>query len=99
MDKVGRKWTFLTNHGHVFLAVDSRSDALMKDIAKAVGITERATQMILADLVEDGYVEVTRVGRRNYYKVNASMHFRHPNEATKEVGALLDIFNEEMIES
>lgn len=94
-----RGWTFLTNHGHVFIAVNATPDALMKDIAKEVGITERAAQMILADLVVDGYIEVTRVGRRNHYKVNPNMHFRHPSEATQQVGMLLNIFSKVEIEA
>jgi predicted ArsR family transcriptional regulator len=94
-----RGWTFLTNHGHVFIAVNAAPDALMKDIAKEVGITERAAQMILADLVADGYIEVTRVGRRNHYKVNPDTYFRHPNEATQQVGMLLNIFSQTKVEA
>ena len=89
----------MTNHGHVFIAVNAAPDALMKDIAKEVGITERAAQMILSDLVTDGYIEVTRVGRRNHYKVNPEMYFRHPNEATQQVGMLLDIFSGAEVEA
>jgi DNA-binding MarR family transcriptional regulator len=39
----------------------------LRDIAEHVGITERAAQPIVLDLVEAGYVQRKRVGRRNHY--------------------------------
>jgi predicted transcriptional regulator len=62
-------------------------------VAQAVGITERSAQAILADLEEAGYVEISRVGRRNSYKVNPSLKFRHPSEAGKPISSLLKIFS------
>jgi len=67
-------WGFLTNHAHVLLCVarDPRSRA--RDIADRVGITERAAQRILADLIVEGYVTRTKVGRRNHYVVDTRGH-------------------------
>ena len=45
-------WTFLTNHGHVLLAVATSPDQRVSDIAAEVGITTRATLTILGDLEE-----------------------------------------------
>ena len=45
-------------------------DARLREISTDVGITERSVQTILNDLVADGYVERSRVGRRNHYAVN-----------------------------
>jgi predicted transcriptional regulator len=53
----------------------------MRDIAQAVGVTERAVQQIVRDLVDGGYVEKTKVGRRNRYRVVGSAHLRHTLEA------------------
>ncbi|WP_428842069.1 hypothetical protein [Pseudonocardia autotrophica] len=39
----------------------------MRDVATAVGVTERAVQMIVADLEAGGYLARTRIGRRNQY--------------------------------
>ena len=58
-------WTFLTNHAQVLLCLAETPDIRLRDVAERVGITERATQRILADLVEAGYVETARIGRRN----------------------------------
>jgi predicted transcriptional regulator len=85
-------WTFLSNHGHVLLAVASDPDARMRDIAERVGITERAAQLIIADLVDGGYLTRSRIGRRNAYVVNRHQPFRHPAEAAHEVDELIRIF-------
>jgi winged helix-turn-helix DNA-binding protein len=86
-------WGFLTNHAHVLLCVarDARSRA--RDIAEQVGITERAAQRILADLIADGYVTRTKVGRRNQYKVNPDGYLRHPLFRDLSVGPLIDVLN------
>jgi len=82
-------WTFLSNHGQVMLVIARDPDARIRDIAAAVGITERAAQRIVADLVEGGYVERTRVGRRNTYRVNEDAHMRHPLASRHSVGEML----------
>lgn len=85
-------WTFLTNHGHVLLAVAGSGDARVSDIATQVGITTRATLTILKDLETAGYLTRHRTGRRSHYTVDTHRHFRHPATATHEVGELLAIF-------
>ena len=90
--KPSREWTFLSNHGHVLVHLGRHPDARVRDIAAAVGITERSAQGILADLEASGYVTATRVGRRNNYTVNTALTFRHPSEAGKPISALLKIF-------
>ena len=84
-------WTFLTNHAHVLLCIADDPDARLRDIAARVGITERATQRIVAELVDAGYVTRRRVGRRNHYQVDPDVHFRHPIEEHVAVGALIDL--------
>jgi len=82
-------WTFLSNHGHVLVYVARHPEALITDIADAVGITARATQSILNDLVDAGYLLRTRVGRRNVYEVDGSQPLRHPIESEHKVGQLI----------
>ena len=88
----GLNWTFLSNHGHVLVHLSRYPDSLVREIAEAVGITERSTQAILADLQDAGYVKIIKKGRRNTYKVNTNRKFRHPSEATESIGSLLNIF-------
>ena len=86
------RWTFLTNHAHVLLCLAAAPNLPLRAVAARVGITERATQKIVADLARDGYLQVTRVGRRNSYAVDPHGPFRHPLERHKEVGALFRVF-------
>jgi hypothetical protein len=85
-------WTFLTNHGHVLLAVAADPDARINDIAAKVGITPRATLQILKDLDDGGYVHRSRDGRRTRYAIEPHRHFRHPATATREVDGLIGLF-------
>ena len=91
--EASREWTFLSNHGHVLIHLSRFPDSRVRDISETVGITERSTQAILSDLEDAGYVTITRVGRRNSYKVNSGAKFRHPSEASKPISALLKIFS------
>ena len=91
--EISREWTFLSNHGHVLIHLSRYPDSRVRDISDVVGITERSTQAILSDLEEAGYVTISRVGRRNSYKVNPGLKFRHPSEASKPISSLLKIFS------
>ena len=91
-DKPTHAWTFLSNHAHVLIFVLSNPDARLRDIADAVGITERFAHSVVGDLVDAGYLAVERQGRRNIYSVNESLTFRHPLESHVQVRELLDIF-------
>jgi len=88
------QWTFLSNHGHILVHLHNHPDSRVRDIAEAVGITERSALSILSDLEEDKYISVERIGRRNYYRILPNKNFRHPNEAQKPIGSLLKIFTE-----
>lgn len=84
-----RPWTFLTNHAHTLVCIAQDPGIRIQDIANRVGITLRAAQGIVGDLVAAGYVTRERVGRRNRYEVHADLPFRHPIERDHQVGALL----------
>lgn len=45
-------WTFFTNHSYVLLCIAEDPDALLREVAARVGITERAKQLIVAPLVK-----------------------------------------------
>lgn len=84
-----QEWTFLTNHAHVLLCVVRDPQARMRDIAEQVGVTERAAQRIVVDLVEAGYLERTREGRRNRYRLHAELPLRHPMDRDTDIGQLV----------
>jgi DNA-binding MarR family transcriptional regulator len=89
----GKSWRFVTNHTQVLLCIARDRNVRLRDVAETVGITERAAQRIVADLVEAGYVTRKRVGRRNHYSVNTEIRMRHPSQADHEVGELLDLLS------
>jgi predicted transcriptional regulator len=86
-------WVFLTNHAHVLLCVARDPDSRTRDIATRVGITERAAQRIVSELIAEGYLIRTKIGRRNRYDVNRHGHLRHPVFKDLEIGPLLDVLH------
>lgn len=85
------RWDFLTNHAHVLVCVARDPGVRLRDIAVAVGITERAAHRILSELVDEGYVLRERQGRRNRYQVKTELPLPHPLAREHEVGDLLDV--------
>lgn len=84
-------WTFITTHGLVLLAIARNPEIRLRDVADQVGITERAVQRILAELIEAGYLSRSRSGRRNVYELHRQVHLPHPTTRHQEVGALLAV--------
>ena len=74
---VDMTWTFLSNHGNVIVYIDGHRDARLREIADAMGITERATHKLVSELVDEGYLTRTRVGRCSESSVNSEKHLRH----------------------
>jgi predicted transcriptional regulator len=84
-----RGWTFLTNHAHVLICIATDPDLRLRDVASRVGITERAAQRILHDLIGAGYVTRLKMGRRNSYHLRLEQPMRHPIEETHAVRDLI----------
>jgi predicted ArsR family transcriptional regulator len=89
-----KTWRFLSNHTQVLLCLQRDQNARLRDIAQRVGITERAAQRIVADLIESGYVESERVGRRSHYRLNTDIAMRHPAQDGHEIGELLRLLRQ-----
>ena len=81
---------FLTNHALVLLCIAEDPGVRMRDIAAHVEITERAAQRIVADLVEAGYLDRERVGRRNRYTIRARL-LSLPARRDIELNSLLNV--------
>ena len=82
-------WTFLSNHGHILVCIARDPDIRVREIAQAVGITERAVQRILGELEEAGAISRQREGRRTHYAIHGDLPLRHPVEAEHSVDELL----------
>lgn len=83
------RWTFVTNHARALICVAEDPQIRLREVAQRIGITERAAQSLVNDLVDAGYVTRERVGRRNRYEVDASLPLRYAHDHRLEVGTLL----------
>lgn len=88
-----KSWTFLTNHTHVLVLLHNEPNLVLREVAKRVGITERAVQRIIADLERGKFIRREKVGRRNRYEVITDKSLRHPIESHRNIGDLLKIIN------
>jgi hypothetical protein len=70
---------------------DDRQGAGLRDIAGAVGITERTAHRIIGELVEDGYVIRRRNGSRNEYEVSPDGAIHDPVLGERWVGEILAV--------
>ncbi len=87
------QWTFLTNHFHIIVSLSRTPNSRIRDLSDEVGITQRAVQRILAELVEDNVLKVRKEGRRNHYTINRRRRLRHPLENKHSIGDLLEILS------
>jgi DNA-binding MarR family transcriptional regulator len=77
-DTPTRRWTFITNHAQVLLAVAQMPNVRVREIAAATDITERYAYRVLRDLEDAGYVERRRQGRCNLYRIHRELALGDP---------------------
>ena len=82
---------FLTNHGLALLCIAEDPEARMRDIAAIVEITERSAQRIVTDLIDAGYLDRQRVGRRNRYTIQANLPISLPAQRDIDLNSLLNV--------
>jgi hypothetical protein len=89
-----REWTFLTNHTSVLVCIARDPSVRLRDIAAAVGITERTVVSVVNDLTEAGYLVKAKDGRRTHYRIqrDAPMHesIGHGRTIGEVLGVLVD---------
>jgi DNA-binding MarR family transcriptional regulator len=90
-------FSFLTNHAQALLVIAHDPQIRMRDIAASLGLTERAAQRIVGELVESGYVSKTREGRRNSYVVRTDQSVPLSGERKLQVGDLLEVLGTQRI--
>ncbi|CAN5730625.1 MarR family transcriptional regulator [soil metagenome] len=84
-------WTFLSNHTHVLVCLASDPEMRLREVAEKVGITERAVQRIVGELVDYGVLTKEKSGRRNIYRIHSERPLRHPLESHRTVGSILSL--------
>ena len=85
------QWSFLTNHARAMLCIAHDPGLRLRDMADALGITERSAYAIVADLTRAGYVLKERDGRRNRYSIQRHMPLPDPTGRERTVGEVLNL--------
>ena len=85
------EWSFLTNHARALLFIAHDPEARLRDLAEAVGVTERTAYGIVVDLTAAGYVVKAKEGRRNRYSIQAHLPLRGAIVRERTVGEVLDV--------
>jgi DNA-binding IclR family transcriptional regulator len=85
-----RRWLLVSRHGLALLQIARNPTSSAREVAEAIGITERQAQRLLRDLLEAGYVRKRSSGRRNQYELVEGARMRHPMLADLGVRPLLD---------
>lgn len=83
-------WTFLSNHGRVFLYIAKNPNSTTETISREVGLSQRGVQKIIVDLEHEGYIAWHKEGRCNHYEVHTEMPMRHTLEHDHVIGEILN---------
>ena len=86
---MSERWTFLSHHAHVLIALARNPELTMDELAALEGITTRSVLNVLNDLVDQGYLAKSKQGRNNKYEINVGAPLRHPTNAHHTVGDLI----------
>ena len=90
-------WSFLTNHARVLVCIAHDPGMRLRDIATALGITERSAYSIVTDLTEGGYVVKHKDGRRNRYQIQPHLPLGEAVTQERTIGEVLDVLVESKI--
>ena len=88
-DEIDQDWTFFSNYAHVLVCLAQNPQALLREIADRVGVTERTAMRLITRLDDAGILKRVKQGRRNFYEIEIHKHLRHPLEAHCTIAQLL----------
>jgi len=71
-------WSLLSTQGHALFYIALCPDSKVKDIARAIGRTERQAWSIVRDLTSRDMIRLRKNGRRHHFSVNFEATFSHP---------------------
>jgi DNA-binding IclR family transcriptional regulator len=84
-------WSFLTNHARALVCIARDPGVRLRDIAAALGITERTAFGIVTDLTAAGYVVKGKDGRRNRYRIQNHLPLREAIAREQTIGEVLEV--------
>lgn len=74
-------WSLLSPQGHVLFYIALCPGSTMKDIARAVGRTERQIWSIIQNLKQQGILHLRKEGRRHHCTIDLEAPLLHPTIA------------------
>jgi predicted HTH transcriptional regulator len=86
-----RDWSPLDSRSFVLLYIASNPQSTMRQMSRAVGLSESHIAKVIHGLREAGALEATRSGQRNTHSVNRSAPLRHPIRGHDTFGELHDL--------
>ena len=92
---MGAATNLLNHRGLVLSFIGGHPESTGLEIARAVGITERAARTILDGLQVEGYIAREKLGRRNRYRINTTLPLAHRGARTVTGGELLKLLGSE----
>ncbi len=78
VESVSVDWSLLSPQGHVLFYIALCPDSTTKDIARAIGHTERQIWSIIRNLKAGGMLHLRKNGRRHHYAINFEGPLLHP---------------------
>jgi DNA-binding MarR family transcriptional regulator len=94
VSRVSSEWNFLTNHARALLCIANDPGVRLRDLATALGITERSAYGVVSDLADAGYVVKERDGRRNRYTIQHHLPLREASSRERTIGELLALLGD-----
>lgn len=85
------EWSFLSQHARALVCIAHDPGVRLREIAEALGVTERRAFGIIRDLTEAGYVVKERDGRRNRYRIQEHLPLRVRVGREPTIGELLEV--------
>lgn len=71
-------WSLLSPQGHVLFYIALCPGSSMKDVARAIGHTDRQIWGIIQDLRKGGMLHIQKNGRRHHFTINFDAPLLHP---------------------
>lgn len=84
-------WSFLTSHARALLCIAHDAGVRLRDIASALGVTERSAYSIVTDLTAAGYVVKEKNGNRNCYQIQVHLPLRESISRERTIGEVLGL--------
>ena len=89
------QWTIFSNHAHVLVCIVRNPEERVREIARKVGITERAVQRSSGTSRRPASSRASASAARNRYSLSLDRPLRHPLEANTTIAEVIRVIESE----